>query len=55
MTRFIDQKAEVLTRGGKEAGTNHLGVQVRKGARGPTMLHMVLHFSVVSLLVDCKN
>ena len=42
-------------RDGMEVGTNYRGAAVRKGDRGPTMLHMFLYFSVVSLFVDCTN
>jgi hypothetical protein len=35
------------TRGG-QAGTNYTVPAIRKGARGPTMLHTFLSFSVVS-------
>jgi len=35
-----------------EAGTNYRGPEVRKGVWVPTMLHMFLSFSVVSLFVQ---
>ena len=38
-----------------EAGKNYRGPLVRKGTRGPTTLHILLSFSVVSLFVDCTN
>jgi hypothetical protein len=38
-----------------KAGTNYRRPAIRKGARGPTMLHMCLSVSVVSLFVDCTN
>ena len=41
--------------GQMEAGTKYLGPEVSNWARGPTMLHMFLHFSAVQLFVDCIN
>jgi hypothetical protein len=40
-----------------EAGTNYRGsaVRLRKGARGPTVLHTFLPFTIVSLFVDCTS
>ena len=38
-----------------EAGTNYRDPTARKGARVPTMLLMILSYSVVSLSVDCKK
>jgi hypothetical protein len=49
-TSGSDETAE-----GAEAGINYPGPEVRKGARGPVMLHMFLSFSVVPLFIDCKN
>jgi hypothetical protein len=37
------------------ACTNYRDPAVRKGAWGPTVLHMLLSFSVVSLFVHCTN
>jgi hypothetical protein len=34
---------------------NYWGPALRKGTRDPTMLNMILSFSVVTLLVDCNN
>lgn len=41
--------------GRRETATNYQGLAVRKGARGPTMLHTFFPLSVVSLFVDCTN
>ena len=38
-----------------EAGTNYRGPEVPKEARGPTVLHMFLYFSVVTLSADRTN
>jgi hypothetical protein len=45
----------VPTRGDGEAGTNYRGPDVRKGARGPTVLYMFLSYPVVSLFVNCTH
>jgi hypothetical protein len=42
-------------RSGTGPGGPEQGPAVRKGARGPTMSHMFLYFSVVSLFLDCTN
>jgi hypothetical protein len=42
------------TRAKGEAGTKYLGLEVRKGAQGPTMLRKLLYIWVVSLSVDLQ-
>jgi len=37
------------------SAANYRGPAIRKGAPGPSMLHMFLSFSVVSLLVDLQT
>jgi len=49
----IHHNKEVPTYG--SSGTNFRGPAVRKGARGRTMWHLFLSFSVVSLFIDCTN
>ena len=39
----------------REAGTKYRCPADRKGVRGPTTLHMLLHFSALSLFADCTN
>jgi hypothetical protein len=48
-------RARAHSADGGEARTNYRGPATRKGARSPTMLHMFLSFSVVSLFVNRPN
>jgi len=39
----------------RNAGKNHGNPAVRKVSGNPTMFHLLLPFSVVKMIVDCKN
>ena len=53
MIDSISQNFQYLRDGGK-AGTNFRDPAVRKGGMGPTLLHIFLSLSLVSLFVDFK-
>jgi hypothetical protein len=53
-TQCVSIQISANERGMGVACTNYRGPAVRKGAWGPTVLHM-LSFSVVSLFVHCTN